>query len=330
MSSALGPAAEQRRAQLDQAEIADRAVGIGAQARRRRSPRPTTAPGRARRTAGRPPPGPGRLAAAPGRASAPPARARPPAAARAPPARPGRAQAGDIGRPRRPAQVAGGVAHRRQQAPLDPHRLARGDELAAQRPDEGVGDRPQPRRTQPRPPPHRRARAAGRAPPCAGRACGRRRPRARSAARRAPRPGRARRSAPPDRRRAAATPEPGPGPAGVTSARSSTPPWKRRVGSERPAEVAREYGRRGRTTASTTLRLRKLRHGHGIVASDPAGSGGHRPQVCSITRWSPTSTPHRSIAPTGSSSATFAPMQTDARHGRMPRTSFSTRPSRSA
>ena len=37
-----------------------------------------------------------------------------------------------------------------------------------------------------------------------------------------------------------------------------------------------------------------------------------------MTRWSPTPTPQRSIAPTGSSSATFAPMQTDARHGLMP------------
>src|SRR4051812_5198184 len=52
--------------------------------------------------------------------------------------------------------------------------------------------------------------------------------------------------------------------------------------------------------------------------------------ACSMTRWSPTTTPERSIAPTGSSSATLAPRHADMRHGRIARTSFSTRPSRSA
>ena len=108
VAARLGPAAEQRRAELDQAEVADRAVGVGAQARARdhaRRPQPQARLGaqpvdRSLRRDG----------AQPLEVERPRRRARapPPAAARAPPARPAPRSGGRYRTP-----PAAGAARRR-------------------------------------------------------------------------------------------------------------------------------------------------------------------------------------------------------------------------
>ena len=216
-----------RRAQLDQAQVAHRAVRVGAQplggdhaGRPRPEPRLGAQPRRR-------PPGRARRAGARDRASATPARAPPPAAARAPPARrPAALRRATSERLRRQAQVADRSADPRQQPPLDLHRLARGDELTADRPHQGVGDAAEARRPQARRPPHRRGQQrVARRRAQEGRVVdiGREHE---PQARRAPPPSRGRGHGPPDRRRAAARPASGPAPG-----RSAAPGRGRRRGS---------------------------------------------------------------------------------------------------
>ena len=191
------------------------------------------------------------------------------------PGRGGRAQALGAPTPRRNAEPivcdspSGG-----QHQPLDPGGLDRGHELAGERPDERLGERGYSatgRRALT--PPHKRRKEPDRAPPAARN--GVRSTSVESTNRRrstaAPASGAERRTpSDPSRRcqtRARA------GPAAVRSATSRTP----------PPSAAGRVAPSGRVGEAVRARRGELELDH----------------ACSITRWSPTTTPERSIAPSG-------------------------------
>ena len=229
-------------------------------------------------------------------------RARPPRGEPAP-GRTGRAQAPELRRPRRNAKPVVALGDGSQHQALDPGGLDGGHELAGQRPDERLGKRRAARRPQSRTAPHeRRQEPIARCQPQERRVVDVRREHEPQAIDRGAGIGRGEAHA---ERPVASLPD--------------TRPSRPGRGAERNLEDAAAQAA-GRVAPSGRVG-EEVRARRGELELDHA---------CSITRWSPTTTPERSIAPTGSSSATFAPRHADMRHGRIAWTSFRTRPSRSA